>query len=103
MSLKNIYKSRSEILDGHLNELRTVTGLASKDEVAIFSVREKICSSCPLKSGNSCNSKKWMHPKTLEISNNPKEGFVRGCGCRLSAKQKSKHSVCPAKLWGNEF
>lgn len=103
MRLKDIYLHRNDILDGHINELRAVAGMASKNEMSIFLLREKICNACPLKKGNSCNSRKWLHPKTKEVVDYKKEGFVRGCGCRLSAKQKSKHSVCPAKLWGNEF
>lgn len=103
MRFKDMYTNRNDILNGHINELRAVAGMTSKNEMAIFSLREKICGACPLKKGNSCNSRKWMHPETREESDYKKEGFIRGCGCRLSAKQKSKHSVCPAKLWGNEF
>ncbi|MEW7277031.1 hypothetical protein ABW636_00370 [Aquimarina sp. 2201CG1-2-11] len=103
MGLKDIYDNRSAILGGHINELRTVAGLATKNEMAIFALREKICHSCALKKGNTCNPRKWINSTTLEVSDTAKEGFVRGCGCRLSAKQKSKGSICPASFWGNEF
>jgi len=103
MDLKKIYNNRTEIINGHINELKNVAGLTSKTEKNIFTLRENICNECPIKVNNSCDSSRWIHPKTLEVFNHSKEGFIRGCGCRLSAKQKSKASVCPAGFWGNEF
>lgn len=103
MNLKDLLGKRNEIANGHINELRSKIGLVQKDEEYIFSKREKICNACPLKNGNSCNTQLWIDPLTLEVSNMPKQGFIRGCGCRLSAKQKSKQSSCPAAFWGGEF
>jgi len=103
MDLKEIYNKRNEIINGHINELKTIAGLATKTENNIFILRENICNECPIKVNNSCDSSKWIHPKTLEVSNHSKEEFIRGCGCRLSAKQKSKASICPARFWGDEF
>lgn len=88
-----------EIINGHINELKSMVGLSNKDEMAVFSLREKICNHCPLKTGNTCNTRKWIHPKTLALSDHYEEGFISGCGCRLSAKQKSKSSSCPAGFW----
>jgi len=92
-----------EILEGHINELKALAGLEKKQALDIFKQREVICLSCPLKNGNNCNSKKYINPETKEISDQSEEGFVKGCGCRLSAKQKSPSSSCPAKFWGGEF
>ena len=36
MDLKKIYNNRNEIINGHINELKTVAGLASKTEKNIF-------------------------------------------------------------------
>ncbi len=88
-----------EIINGHINELKSLVGLTSKDEETIYSIREKICNHCPLKTGNTCDPRKWIHPDTLEVSDRFEKGFVSGCGCRLSAKQKSKTSSCPAGFW----
>jgi hypothetical protein len=103
MNLKNLYGKRNEIIDGHLNELRSKVGLGNENEELIFLIREKTCNKCPLKNGNSCDTQRWINPQTLEVSTSPKDGFIRGCGCRLSAKQKSKLSTCPANFWGGEF
>jgi hypothetical protein len=103
MNLKEIFDNRNEIANGHFNELRSKIGLVDQNDETIFFKRETICNACPLKNGNSCNTQKWIHPVTYEVSNMPKAGFIRGCGCRLSAKQKSKLSSCPAGFWGGEF
>lgn len=103
MDLKEIYKKRKEILNGHMNELYALTGMTNKSDAAVFGLREKICNDCLLKVNNSCNSNMWIHPETMETAAASKEGFIRGCGCRLSAKQKSKYSKCPAGFWGGEF
>ena len=103
MDLKEIYRKRNEIINGHINELYALAGMTDKNAAAIFEMRQKICNDCPLKRNNSCNSNLWIHPETMETTRSSKKGFVRGCGCRLSAKQKSKYSKCPAGFWGDEF
>lgn len=103
MNIKKIFGKRNEIIGGHFNELRSKLGLENQNDEYIFSVRVEICNACPLKSDNNCNAMKWMNPDTLEVANSPKDGFIRGCGCRLSAKQRSKLSLCPAGFWGGEF
>jgi len=103
MDLKKVYKNRQSILQGHINELKSKLNVLNKNEEVIFRYRAEICNKCPLKNGNTCNTRKWIHPKTLKYSNTKKEGYINGCGCRLSAKQKSKKSRCPANFWGGEF
>lgn len=103
MDLKEMYRKRKEIINGHMNELYTLAGMTSKSDAAVFSIRQKICDDCPLKINNTCNTNMWIDPTTMETSTTGKQGFVRGCGCRLSAKQKSKYSKCPAGFWGDEF
>lgn len=103
MNIKKLFGKRNEIIGGHFNELRSKLGVADQNEESIFSLREQICNECPIKNGNNCNAMKWLNPKTLEVADSPKDGFVRGCGCRLSAKQRSKLSLCPAGFWGGEF
>lgn len=103
MNFKDLLGKRNEIANGHFNELRSKMGLGNENDEYIFSIREQICNQCPLKNGNSCDTQKWINPLTFEVSNMPKDGYIRGCGCRLSAKQKSKQSLCPAGFWGGEF
>lgn len=83
------------IIQGHLNE---VLGL-NKD---IGEERMKICLSCPLyvkRLGGICNSKLWLNPITNEISTEQKDGFKKGCGCRLSAKVTVPQAKCPLNKW----
>lgn len=93
-----------EIIEGHVNEFKSLISVTSEDHRKIFKSREKICLQCPLKSGNTCNTRMSINPETLETAPaaENKPGFVKGCGCRLSAKQKSLTSKCPAGFWGEE-
>jgi len=92
-----------QIISGHVNEFKSAIGAGNAEEEKVFSSRARICLNCPLKNGNTCNKSKYINPETLEVSTIRKAGFVQGCGCRLSAKQKSKGSKCPAGFWGGEF
>jgi len=40
-----------------------------------------------------------MNPETLEVSETPKEGFKRGCGCRVQAKTRLPYAKCPLDRW----
>ncbi len=92
-----------DILEGHINELKSIVGLENTEASKIFKMRESICNNCELKKGNTCNPRLYINPITKEVSKTLKVGFVRGCGCRLSAKQKAPSGECPAKFWGGEF
>ena len=93
-----------QIVQGHVNEFLSNVGIKqSEKKEKIFKSRAKICINCPLKSGNTCNRSKYINPETLEVSITRKAGFVQGCGCRLSAKQRSEGANCPAGFWGGEF
>lgn len=114
-----------QIVEGHVNEFKTLVGLnVEESKEKIFESRAKICESCPLKNGNTCNTALVIdddhnttifNSREMTKASDPshinkfyyltKEGkrVYRGCGCRLSAKQKSPDSVCPAGFWGGEF
>lgn len=84
-----------EIIEGHVNEM---LGL-NKD---IVEARIKICKKCPIylnKYGGICNSKLWINPKTDEISTEKKDGYVKGCGCRIQAKATLINASCIAGKW----
>lgn len=102
MNFEKLYKNRHQIFDGHLNELRSILSLSSHNEEIIFNYRKKICDGCKLKTNNYCDSKKWIHPTSLDLKYEEKEGYFRGCGCRLSAKQRAYNAKCPAGFWGGE-
>ena len=83
------------IVQGHLNE---VLGL-NKD---ISTGRLKICYQCPLYSSNlggMCNNRLWLNVETGDISTTAKQGYRRGCGCRLNAKTSLTNAVCPVGKW----
>ena len=84
------------IINGHLNELLGTNG-------DIARARMKICKECPIIKdsfmGYMCSSKLWLNPKTGDVSTEQKDGYKRGCGCRLSAKTRETKSSCPVGKW----
>lgn len=81
-----------DIIDGHIKEI--------KDEnVDLFNNRMSICKKCPLYKettfGPICNGSLYINKEDKEsISNVPRIGFTKGCGCRLNAKTRLKHARC---------
>lgn len=83
------------IVNGHVNEM---LGL-NKD---ISEARLKICKKCPIYStqfGGICNGKLYLNPETGDVSTTKKDGYVKGCSCRLNAKTTIITEHCPAKKW----
>lgn len=85
------------IIGGHVNEF---LGL-SKD---LSEARLEICHKCPLWRkldfiGEQCNPGLWLNPETGDISREQKDGYFKGCGCRLKAKTSAPESNCPANKW----
>lgn len=89
-------KQATDVIRGHVNELFNSGADLSAE-------RLNICKECPLYSesnfGPLCDSKKWINPKTNEFSLISKKGFVRGCGCRLTAKTTLKDNHCIINKW----
>jgi hypothetical protein len=85
-----------DIIKGHANELLGLNKDMSKARLAI-------CKECPLYketlAGAICNNKLWYNPDTKDISSEKKDGYIRGCGCRLSAKTTISYMVCPVGKW----
>lgn len=92
-----------EIIEGHVNEFKKLAGLENEQIEKVSASRQLICNNCEMKLGNTCNTGKYINPITLETAQEKKVGFIQGCGCRLSAKQRSPDSSCPAGFWGKEF
>lgn len=83
------------IVNGHVNELLGLNKDLSKE-------RMKVCQKCPLyspKFGGLCNNKLYIDPNTNDISVNAKDGYVRGCGCRLLAKTALLDARCMIGKW----
>lgn len=88
-------KDIKEIIKGHLKEL-----INANEELC--NERLEICKRCPLyivKSyGAVCNNKLWINKKD-EVSRYPREGYVRGCNCRLTAKARLENECCVIHKW----
>lgn len=86
----------TEIIKGHLNE-----ALGSNKDLA--ETRLKICRDCLLYDhrsyGDICNDNLYLNPETDEVSSFPRNGYFRGCGCRLKAKTTLPTAHCPANKW----
>ncbi|WP_287385553.1 hypothetical protein [Lachnospira sp.] len=85
------------IIDGHIKEFVGQNGDLSK-------WRMDICRECPLfkvmpLAGPICNNNKYLNVQTGDVSNTPKIGYRRGCGCRLNAKTRVAKSKCPLGKW----
>lgn len=86
------------IIEGHVNELFDINS-------QIAQPRLKICKACRLYDQNrltgwmECTSKLWLDPWTNDTSKEEKDGYVRGCGCRISAKIRVANESCPAGKW----
>lgn len=84
-----------KIIKGHVNEM---LGLNK----SISEVRLEICHKCPLFKntvGGICNPSLWVNPETDETSTVKKDGYFKGCGCRLKAKTTLNTAHCPAHKW----
>lgn len=84
-----------DIANGHIKEVFNINEDLSKS-------RLKICYACPLYSkrlGGLCNNDLWLNVNTGEVSSVEKEGYIRGCGCRLLAKTRLPEATCMAGKW----
>ena len=109
IDLNNILKSHLEELKGNFKTLSDA--------------RLSICHQCPLYERTTtvirCNPhlsiKKETTPTKLKLThpNNtitflskqpvenkkPPQGYIKGCGCRISAKASNPYNHCPSNLW----
>lgn len=87
----------TDIINGHINE-----ALGKYEE--LFEQRMKMCKMCPLYKespiGPICNPKLYISTTDKEtVSDRPKIGYTRGCGCRLNAKTRLKTARCIVNKW----
>lgn len=84
-----------DIANGHFKEVFGMNEDLSRN-------RLQICHRCLLyssKFGGICNDKLYMNPNTGEISTEPKDGYKKGCSCRLKAKTRLANAKCPLGKW----
>lgn len=63
--------------------------------------RTIICRKCSICDNEReiCNAHLYLNPDTNDVSTEPKEGYIKGCGCHLKWKIANIKSKCPAGKW----
>lgn len=89
--------SISQIAEGTIRNILNISNDLYKSRIVI-------CRTCKLLTkdkffGEVCNSNLYLNPETNEISNKPKDGFFKGCGCVLASKCRLEGAKCPAGKW----
>lgn len=73
------------------------------NELSIDMIEERleICRKCPICDLDNwiCNAKLYLNPITNDVSTTPKDGYIKGCNCKLNWKAKNPNRHCPAKKW----
>lgn len=87
----------TDIINGHVNE-----ALGKNEDIK--EERMNICKKCPLYKetpmGPICNPRLYINETDKEsISDIPKIGYKRGCGCRLTAKTRLPNGKCIILKW----
>lgn len=83
------------IIEGAINSAFSINKSMSEK-------RMEICRRCPIYSkvlGGMCNSRLLLDPETNDVSTKEKDGYYRGCGCKLSFKTSVASEECPAGKW----
>jgi len=102
IELKERINQALEIQEGFKNLLLSKLGVLEDSIIEEGLRRAAICNTCPLLTGNTCNSnmeglveKRFTYyGKTFE-----KGDVNKGCGCNLPAKWLSKIAKCPLAKW----
>lgn len=84
-----------DIIKGHYNEY-------INDNEDLSNARLEICKECPLyketSMGPICNPQLFINNEG-EISQVKRQGYVRGCACRLNAKTRLTYAKCIVGKW----
>lgn len=80
-----------DIAEGWFNNLLDSINLLNEDLKKLGQSRALICKTCPVRSGNMCDSTKTYRKKTGEKFN--------GCGCFVEAKVLCVNCECPGSFW----
>lgn len=86
----------NNIIGGHMKEL---VGYNQP----LHDYRIGICKECLLcrdtAVGLMCDRFTWINKETNETSKVPRDGYTRGCGCRLDAKTRNEDDSCVIDKW----
>lgn len=71
---------------------------------SLIEERMNICKKCPIYKehsihGGICDSSKYISKDGQRWSYFKKDGFVKGCGCKLNNKTKYSTNHCIIDLW----
>ena len=71
------------------------------DNVLNIEERTNLCKKCPICDLDNwvCNAKLYLNPDTNDVSDEPKEGYIKGCGCLLNRKIPNSSKHCPVGKW----
>lgn len=105
-----MFKKLTNIIEGYFFLTCYKLGLITDPKIlSVIGQRKVSCNSCPLRTGNWCDKKKYISVKTNEKEMTPfgfydwKYKKISGCGCYLGAKWFSEldftENPCPRKLW----
>lgn len=81
----------NNIAEGWFNSFLTKLNLLNEDTKQLGETRMNICSNCPVRSDNICDSSK-THINTSGITFN-------GCGCHIDKKTLCVSCECPGGFW----
>lgn len=86
-----------DVINGHVNE-------ALGRNEGLYEERMKVCKECPLYKetpmGPICNPRLYISESDkITISDRPKIGYKRGCGCALNRKTKLPSAKCIVMKW----
>jgi hypothetical protein len=63
--------------------------------------RLNICMHCPIYNYDSdtCNQYLYINPDNDDVSDKPKKGYVKGCGCYIPTKVQRRENHCIVDKW----
>ena len=70
----------------------------------LSAMKEETCRACPLyveiNTRAICNPNLYLNVEDkTTVSEEPKVGFKKGCGCSISGKINNPNSTCPLRKW----
>lgn len=86
-----------DIINGHVNE-----ALGKNEDIK--DQRMEICKKCPLYKetpmGPVCNPRLYIsETDKTTVTDRPRVGYKRGCGCRITAKTRLPNAKCVIGKW----
>lgn len=63
--------------------------------------RRELCNHCGIYDSEKdiCSGSLYLNPENNNVSDKPKDGYIKGCGCLLKRKIPNINRHCPAHKW----